>query len=157
MISHDDTSAPDDGLPDDPSDHGGSGEITVRMEQLIVALLSEPSVSKACSKADVPQRTFHRWMSERPEFVTAYRKARRDSFQHAIVLTQKYAGAAVNTLARIMTDASAPHSARTQAATAILRFGKDGIELEDLAARIESLEEQAKAAKEEETPRGWRR
>jgi hypothetical protein len=61
----------------------------------------------------------------------------------AIALTQRYAPLAVNTLAQVMTDADAPPSATVQAATTILRFGRDGLELDDLAARIEALEEAA--------------
>ncbi len=50
---------------------------------------------------------------------------------------------AVNTLAQVMMDDSAPTSSKVAAATTILRFGREGIELDDLAARIESLEQSA--------------
>ena len=41
-----------------------------------------------------------------------------------------------------MADDSAPHTAKVQAATSLLRFGRDGVELEDLQERIEALEAQ---------------
>ncbi|MFG0241673.1 MAG: hypothetical protein ACF8R9_05595, partial [Phycisphaerales bacterium JB054] len=64
----------------------------------------------------------------------------RDAFNQAIALTQRYASLAVTTLAKIMADASAPNAAKVSAATAMLKFGRESIELDDLAARIETLE-----------------
>ena len=40
-------------------------------------------------------------------------------------------------------DDGAPSSSKVAAATTILRFGREGIELDDLAARVEALEETA--------------
>jgi hypothetical protein len=77
----------------------------------------------------------------RTSFATAYRHARRQAFGQAIAMTQRLAALAVNTLGTIMADTTAPHHARVTAATAILRFGREGIELDDMAARIESLEQ----------------
>jgi len=37
----------------------------------------------------------------------------------------------------------APHHAKVSAATNLLRFGREGIELDDLAARVEALERSA--------------
>ena len=39
-----------------------------------------------------------------------------------------------------MSDPQAPYTARVSAATAMLRFGREGIEMDDLALRIEALE-----------------
>ena len=39
-----------------------------------------------------------------------------------------------------MADRETPAHARVTAATAILKFGREGIELDDLAARIDALE-----------------
>ncbi len=47
----------------------------------------------------------------------------------------------------------APTSSKVAAATAILRFGREGIELDDLAARVEALEQAA--PQREKSPR-WR-
>ena len=49
----------------------------------------------------------------------------------------------MNTLAQIMTDPDSPAHTKVSAATAILRLGREGIELEDLAARIDDLERMA--------------
>ena len=40
-------------------------------------------------------------------------------------------------------DDGAPTSSKVAAATTILRFGREGIELDDLAARVEALEQAA--------------
>ena len=59
---------------------------------------------------------------------------------------------AVNTLAKIMADATAPHSARVSAASATLKFSREAIELDDLAARVEALEH-ATAKSEQQQPK----
>jgi hypothetical protein len=105
-------------------------------------VLSESTIGKAAKAAEVPQRTLYTWLHE-PDFSRAYRKARREAFSHAIALTQRYAPLAVNTLAKIMTDENAPASAKVSAATTLLRFGREGVELEDLAERVDALEHAA--------------
>ena len=113
--------------------------LPARQEKAIAALMSCTSVLKAAEQAGVGERTLHSWLRQ-PAFAAAYRSARRESFSHAIAMTQRYAGHAVQALAKVMTEPSAPWTARVQAAVAILRFGREGIELEDLQQRIEALE-----------------
>jgi len=117
-------------------------DLTPKQEEAIVALMNEPSIAKAAKAAEVGERTLMRWLRE-PGFARAYRISRREAFGQAIAMTQRYAPLAVATLARVMADESAGHSAKVSAATAILRFGREGIELDDLAARIEALEQTA--------------
>ncbi len=119
-----------------------NGHLTVKQEGAIVALLNEQSVARAATAARVGERTLYRWLRE-PEFSRAYRQARRDAFGQAIALTQRYAPLAVNTLAQVMMDDQAPSSSKVAAATTILRFGREGIELDDLGARVEALEQAA--------------
>ena len=114
--------------------------LTPRQEQAIVALMSEHNVAKAAQTAKVGITTIYRWFND-ASFMTAYRKARRDAFSQAIGLTQRYAALAVNTLAQVMTDPKAAAHAKVTAAATILKFGRDGIELDDLAARVETLEQ----------------
>ena len=47
---------------------------------------------------------------------------------------------AVQTLAKVMHDADAPHSAKVSAATALMKFSRESLELDDLSVRIEALE-----------------
>jgi hypothetical protein len=124
------------------------GVLSRPQEKAIVALLNEPSVAAAARAADVGLRTLHNWMRQR-EFIRAYRDARREAFAHAISMTQRYTPMAVNTLAKVMTDPAAPFTAKVQAAAALLRFGRESIELDDLVDRVEQLE--ASAAPEEQS------
>lgn len=109
-------------------------------EQAIIALLNEPTVQLAADKVGVDVSTLYRWLREQP-FSQAYRDARREAFRHAISLTQKYAPAAIQTLMKIMQDPVAPHSAKVSASTALLKFSRESIELDDLASRVEALEQ----------------
>lgn len=114
--------------------------LSARQEQAIVALINETTIAAASRASGIGQRTLHRWVSE-PDFLAAYRAARREAFSHAIALTQRYAPLAVTALAKMLSDTSAPHAAKVSAATALLRFGREGIELDDVAARVEELEQ----------------
>jgi len=110
-----------------------------RQSQAIIALMSEPSIERAALKAGINERTLRRWMDV-PDFQCAYRAARRQTFNQAIGLVVKYATLAVSTLVQTMADKDASHHAKVAAATAILKFGREGIELDDLAGRIEAIE-----------------
>lgn len=106
----------------------------------IIALLNEPSITKAALAAGVGERTLHKWLDHDEEFIAAYRKARRQTFTQAISLTMRYTPVAVNVLAKIMVDTQAPYAARVAAATNLLRFGRESVELDDLALRLDALE-----------------
>lgn len=114
--------------------------ITAKQERVILALLHEPTIQKASQASGAGLRTVHRWLTD-PAFSSAYRRARREAFGHSIALAQQYAPLAVNTLIKGMTDADSPHHVRVSAASTLLKFGREGIEIDDLAARIEALEQ----------------
>lgn len=113
--------------------------LTPEQETAIVALLNQPTVQKAAEQVGVSDRTVYRWMDE-PEFSEAYRRARRQAFSQAIAMSQKYAPLALQALAKIVHDDSRPCSARVSAASAILKFSRESLELDDLAARLAALE-----------------
>jgi len=116
--------------------------VTPGQQRAVLALLSEPSVAAAAEKAGVGLRTLHRWLRE-PEFNEEYRLARREAFGQAIGLTQRASAAAVATLLKVMHDSSATWSSRVAAAAHVLKFARESIELDDLAARVEALERAA--------------
>ncbi len=120
--------------------------VTPRQEKAIVALINETTIAAASKACGIAERTLYRWMGEEA-FAREYRRTRREAFNQAVALTQRYAPLAVTTLAKVMTDPTAPHSARVAAAKAMLMFGREGIELDDLAARLEALEAAADEAK----------
>lgn len=115
-------------------------QISPEQEKGVIALLHEPTIAKAAEAVGISETTMHRWLKD-PAFGRAYANARRDAFRHAIALTQKYAPAAVQTLMKVMQDPAAPHSAKVSASTALLKFSRESIELDDLAARVEQLEQ----------------
>ena len=110
-----------------------------KQSMAILALMGETTIERAATKVGTSERSLQRWMTQ-PAFQRAYRLARRQAFSQAIGLVVKYAPLAVSTLVQTMADANAPHHAKVSAATAVLKYGRDGIELDDLAARLEAIE-----------------
>jgi transposase-like protein len=136
----------------DSSAKGGHGEsqsgppegLTAKQGDALEALLQGQTMARAAAAAGVNERTLRRWVHE-PVFRSTLLEARREAFGQAIGLTQRYAPVAVATLVKIMNDNSASASAKVTAAATILKFGREGIELDDLAERIEALERGAAA------------
>jgi hypothetical protein len=119
-------------------------DLTPEQEQGIAALITQPTIAKAAEAAGVSERSLYRWLREE-KFRLAYRNARRQVFSQAIALSQKYTPIAVNVLAKVMTDPAANNAAKVSAASAVLKFGRESIELDDLVERIEKLETQSEA------------
>lgn len=115
--------------------------LTPQQESAILSLVAQPTIARAAQACSIPERTLYRWM-KLPEFQRAYRDARRDSFSQAIGLCQRATPVAVNVLAKIMSDPTAPYTSRVAAAIAVLKFGRESLEIDDLAARIAALETQ---------------
>ncbi len=113
--------------------------LTAAQHHAVMALLTEPSIAKAARTAGVGERSLHRWLRE-SAFMAEYRRARREAFSQAIGLTQRASASAVATLLKIMHDASATANARVAAASQVLKFARESIEVDDLAGRIEKLE-----------------
>lgn len=113
--------------------------LTPKQERAIAALLGQPTVEKAADEVGVSRQTLHRWLGE-PAFNEAFRKARRESFTHSVTMAQKYAPAMLNTLASIAMDKTATQAARVSASKAVLEFGRQSLELDDMNRRIEKLE-----------------
>jgi len=134
---------PDPADPDSFDPAEPTPGLSHKQEQAILALLAEPTVARAAKASSVGVRTLHRWLREEI-FGKAYRLARRETFAQAVSLTQRYAGLAVQTLARVMTDETSPVASRVAAATSMLKFARDSIELDDLADRVEALEQTSK-------------
>jgi pyocin large subunit-like protein len=128
--------------------------LTAKQETAIAALISEPTVDKAADAVGVNRRTLYRWLDE-PAFTAKFHKARRQTFTHAVSMAQKYAPMALNNLAVIANDKTAPHSARVSASKAVLDFGRESLELDDLATRLAALE--AAAAQDDKNKDGDRR
>jgi hypothetical protein len=126
----------------------GTDRLTPKQHKAIAALLSEPTIRKAAETAGVGLRTVHDWLKI-PAFKAAYREAQREAFKHSMALTQKYMPHAVQTLVKVMADEKSPPSAKVSAAAALMKYGRESIELDDVVQRVEQLEESAKAAEQQ--------
>jgi hypothetical protein len=127
-----------------PPAFGPDDGLTGKQGRAVEALLREPTAARAAALAGVNERTIRRWSRE-PAFRAALLRGRRDAFGQAVGLTQRYAPVAVAALVKVLQDPAAGASAKVAAAGVLLRFGREGIELDDLAERLERLEERAAA------------
>lgn len=114
--------------------------LTARQSRALVALLTASDVPSAAKSAGVAPQTLFRWLRESPDFKTAYRDARREVVSQAVSQISAGAGAAVGTLRAVCDDGDAPAGARVSAAKTLLDLAFRGVELDDLSARVESLE-----------------
>ena len=89
-----------------------------------------------------------RWLAE-PSFKARYRDARRQVVELAVTGLQQATSEAVETLEDQPQHRGAA-AARIAAAKAILDFAVKGVELVDLAERVEALEQASELAAEQE-------
>lgn len=136
------TSFSADAIPADTTAAELQAGLDDKQSEALVALLHEPTIARAATQVGIHERTLRRWLEE-PTFKQAYHTARREAFGHAVGLLQRYAPVAVNTLVKVMTDERTPPGVKVAAAAILLKFGREGIELDDLAQRLELLERAA--------------
>lgn len=118
-------------------DRGHGSKRERREEAAIAALLSEPTIIEAATKAGISESTLLRWMAD-PPFQARYRAARRQVVELSVSRLQQATGEAVETLRRNLT-CGIP-AAEIAAAKAVIDFSIKAVELVDLAERIEALE-----------------
>jgi hypothetical protein len=94
-------------------------------------------MSGAAEKAGVSEVTLWRWL-KLPEFLAAYRQARREVMEKATAQLQQSAWAAATTLVRLLGAGS--DSTRLRAATEILNQANKGLETLDHEERLAALE-----------------
>jgi hypothetical protein len=116
----------------------GHGEKRTRkQEQAIVALMTESTLEAAADRAGIGVATLGRWLKA-PAFRSAYRDARRAAVESAIARIQNATSEAVDAL-RLNLKAEKPAD-QIRAAVAILDHAARGVELMDLAERLDALE-----------------
>ena len=116
-------------------------------EVAISALLAEPTIVEAATKAGIAESTLRRWLQE-PAFKAAYRTARCQVVEAAIGRLQTVTTKAVDTLERNLT-CGIP-AVEVGAAKSVLDQAVKAVELVDLAERVEQLEQAVAAAAERE-------
>lgn len=119
---------------------GGRREL--REDVALAALLSERTIAEAAAKAALSESTILRWLAD-PAFKARYRDARRQVVETAITGIQQAASDAVAALRRNLT-CGIP-AVEVGAAKSVLDFAVKGVELVDLAERVEQLEQAAGA------------
>jgi transposase-like protein len=110
-----------------------------KKEDAIAALLTQRNVEEAAHAVGIGTRTLLRWL-QLPEFLAAYREARRAAFGQAVARLQQGTSAAATTLLKTMIDPGTPASVRVRAAEAIFNHAAKAIEIEDIDARVTALE-----------------
>jgi hypothetical protein len=128
--------------------------LTPKQEAALAALLNQPTIKRASDTCGVPERTIYRWLERDAAFARAYRRARRQAFGHAVSLAQQCAAHAVGALIKLVNDPACGNSAKVAAATNILKFAREGIELDELVERIESLEAASKEQQQQANDAG---
>lgn len=124
----------------------GHGSKRNRQEEAaLAALLAEPTIALAATKAGISHSTLVRWMAE-PVFKARYREARRQVVEAAIGRLQTVTTKAVDTLERNL-SCGIP-AVEVGAAKSVLDQAVKAVELVDLAERVEQLEQAATAAAE---------
>src|SRR5262249_19545356 len=117
----------------------GPDELTGhRQEALVAALLTEPTHQAAAAAAGVSEATLRRWL-HRPAVRAACREARRRVVEDAGARLQQACGEAVEALRRNL--ACGNPRAEVRAAQIVLEQAVRGVELADLLARVEELEQ----------------
>ena len=116
-----------------------SENLTRPQERLIAALLTARTIGDAARAAKTSEPTARRWLAL-PHVRRAYMDARRQVVQQALATAQAATRAAVATLLDCM-QAKHPASVRVRAATAVLELAVRAVEVDDLAARVEQLEQ----------------
>ena len=127
---------------------GHGSQLGRKMEAAIAALLSQRNHDEAAKMAGVSKRTLIRWL-KLPEFQAGYREARRAAMFQANARLQQAANLAASTLVKLMLDASTPPAVRVRAADFILARGNQGLENEDLEARLTAVERSVALEKSE--------
>lgn len=117
----------------------GHGEKLSRLqERAIIALLHEPTLRCAADEAGVSEKTLQRWLQDE-RFRAAFRAARSEVLERAVGRLLRLCEGATSALGRALRCGKT--SDEVKAAVAILGQAVKGVEVLDLAARVEVLEE----------------
>ena len=113
-----------------------------RLVKAACALLTHASIGAAAAACGVSARTFLRWR-KLPAFAKALDVERRRMVADATDALRAGSITAVATLREVMCDESCPAAVRIQAASYVLSYCYKAVELDDITARLDKLEEAA--------------
>lgn len=116
--------------------------LTPKQEKLLIALMSQPTVTKAYEAAGIAKKTAYKYMRD-PTFKSEWDKLRRETMTRTSGLLLQASADAVLTLHEVATSKSVSPTARVLASRAILEMGFKAHELltlEDIQERLQALE-----------------
>lgn len=113
--------------------------LPLRQSKLLAAMLTEPTFEAAYQKAGVKKNAALKYRNS-PEFNRAYHEAKRQAMEQVTTELQRRSLEAVAVLTDIMNNDEYPPSARVQSARTVLDTAYKGIELDDLAERLDEVE-----------------
>lgn len=108
-------------------------------EKVIVALLTESSISRAANKLRIDESTIFRLM-QNPDFMSAYNDAKRRMLDNTLNAIQSASGEALETLRTIMSDQTVQPGTRVSAAKTILELSLRAFESQQMDQRISDIE-----------------
>jgi hypothetical protein len=112
--------------------------ITPKQHRLILALLTNPTQTKACEVANVSRATLRRWLAD-PQFNQALIEAEGQALIDTTRVLMSGRDSALATLGKLMTGA-ASENVRRQAANDWLSLMYRSYELQTLEERVAKLE-----------------
>jgi hypothetical protein len=114
--------------------------LTPRQELVITELLSSPSVEESCRRAKVAKATVYGWLKN-PAFQAELKRQREALVDEALNRLKAALIQAVATLTGLL-EAEGKPAIQLRAAQTLLDQGIKAVELQDLASRIEALEQE---------------
>lgn len=117
-------------------------QITLKQEKALTALLTCPTARAAAKAVGIDERTLRRYWQD-PEFLAEYRKRCASMLEQATDRAKQTLPPAVERLALIVSDDSAPAQQQIAAARAVLEYGLRLIEANDFEQRLRALEERS--------------
>lgn len=113
--------------------------VSIKQSKFMLAILSEPTIQKACDKVGITTQTAYRWLKNE-DFKQEFQVLKRDYMKTVTTTIQKNTQIAVSTIIDIMKDEKLPPTVRLQGARTILEYGYKGLEIEDILTRLDKIE-----------------
>lgn len=118
-----------------------NGKMTVKKQNFIIALITEPTQKDAIKKVGISENTAYKWLKD-PIFKGKITDIRKEILKTTTTKIQNNITNAIDTLVEVMSDNKQLANARVQSAKAIIEYGFRSMEIEDIAERLEKLEKE---------------
>ena len=115
--------------------------MTDRQSRALSCLIRSPTTREAAKAAGIGYSTLRAWLRNDAAFRKAYQDELSQLVEEAGRSVRAGMGEAIETLRKIVRDPDAPSSSRVQAAKAIIDSGLRIVEITDIIARLEALED----------------